>query len=371
MTRSIFLTHKDAPQMDVSAFAPDAALIERATGQYQAVFEDKAKRDAAYRLDAAALRRPLRLDAAMEGDLGTLALGTTYRSKAIIEEVIAPNNSTKLFPTWGEVPPGARDYTVAYERTVGEAVVHRVGNLNVNPVSVGAFEDRFPVVHLWTAYEMEYHDEASQNFQVQNIGLQVATEARKQRSAAKVLAQAMNRMAFFGDTEEGVPGIVNYPRLVKPTEVAVPFDGTGSPADVLAVLARFWNYPRSQSRGAMGPTRIATSERVENYLTMTRFGSVNDTTIGMFFEKAKKLGKGIETAHELRELDGAGSLVDGILMYSDDPESAAIVTVQGITYLPPVLLGYKRIVYAFATIGGGIMRTPGHNVLLRVTAPQS
>jgi hypothetical protein len=262
-----------------------------------------------------------------------------------------------------------------YERGVGEATIHRTGQLNISPVGVGAFEDKFPVVYLWTAYEIPYHDEQSQAFQAQNIGVNVATEARLQAKAAKVLAQTANQLYWYGDQASGLPGIITYPLLARKVipSTTVPFDGTGSPTDVVAELRAAANYARSTSKGAMFCNKIAMSPRLESYLMVgSRLGSVNDTTAGRFLLDGLKnqIKGGYEVAHELMDLNGT-SRRDGILFYNDDPEATAIVPVQGITFLPPVLMGIKRIVYAFMILGGGIMRTPGHNLLLDVYAPQS
>jgi hypothetical protein len=301
---------------------------------------------------------------------GALARDLNYRRKKVLEESHALPGSFSMFRMDpDQPPPGARTHSARYELSHGEATLYRGGGMSRIPVVGGSMiEDTFKLWPLVTSFNEDFFEAQSQQYAGYDA------RGRDVRTARRVLEEFANRINLFGDDAGGLYGALNYPRLAKRVS-GTAFNGSESPTDVLAALFSAANYPSEASQELFKPNRMAASPRVLDYLSQTRLGSVNDTTIlGFFLESQKRTGgpSKCESMWELKEPNvpgaGAASGVDGIFFWNDDPLAVSIVNPQGIMMLPPFRMGFSTTTVVAMVVGGVTMHRPGNNLLLLVDA---
>jgi hypothetical protein len=273
----------------------------------------------------------------------------------VLREPFPLQNAFTLFPVDSTVPPGARTHTVRRLYQDGEATVYRGGNKGIPRVGVSQQEEQFPVRHYVTAFAYTLFDQLASNF------ANTAYVSELLRVARDVVMELANRKTWYGDPENGLYGVLNYPWLAK-RAVSTPFDGTADADDVIAALNTLANSPVENSKATYRPDTFATSMRIRNYLMNTRMGTVNDTTIGEFWLRTNSLGiKAIEEAWELQGVGPGGT--DGGLFYRRDRRGIANVIPQPFTTLPVQSLGFEDTTFCYMSHGGVIMRDVGNNIL--------
>lgn len=275
----------------------------------------------------------------------------------VLQEPAPPNNALEMFSlNTTSVPLGAKTHTVRRIYTEGEAAVYRGGNAGIPRVGLTQQEEQFPVRYYVTAFGYTVFEQFSANF------ANVSMTQDHMRAARDVILQFMNRKTWFGDTANGIYGILNYPYLDKKV-IATAFDGSASPDDVLEELNRLANWPMEQSKGQYKPTAVVTSHRVRNYLMTTPRASGSDETIGSYWLKTNTLGiTQILAAWEMVNA-GPGGTTDGILFFAADAYGVDNVVPALFSTLPVQSMGYEDLTFCFAAHGGVVMRNVGCNVL--------
>lgn len=309
----------------------------------------------------AMLKRTMRGDSA-RADAFTASAG--YHMARQLEHIYAevllepspPNSALDLFPVnTTSVALGARTHTVRRMFTEGEAAVYHGGNAGIPRVGLTQQEEQFPVRYYVTAFGYNVFEQAASGF------ANTAMVQDHMRAARDVLLQFLNRKTWFGDSTNGIYGIINYPYLDKKS-IATAFDGSASPDDVIEELNRLANWPMEQSKGTYRPTAVVMSPRVRNYLMTTPRASGSDETIGSFWLKTNTLG--ITSILSAWELTGAGpSGTDGILFFAADAYGIDNVVPSLFSTLPVQSMGFDDMTFCFAAHGGVVMRNVGCNIL--------
>lgn len=273
----------------------------------------------------------------------------------VLREAYPMQNAFTLFPIDSSVPAGARTHTVRRVYQDGDAAVYRGGQSPIPRVGVSQQEEQFPVRHYVTSFVYSLFEQLSSAFA--NSGL----VSELLRAARDIIQEFANQKTWYGDDTNGIYGVLNYPWLPKKV-VAVAFDGSADPDDVIAELNALANFPQENSKATYRPTALVVSTRVYNYLMNTPRGSVNDTTIGEFWLRTNSCGiKSIEQAWELQGVGPGGT--DGVLFYRADRLGISNVIPQGFTTLPVQTLGFEDTTFAYMSHGGVIMRDVGNNIL--------
>lgn len=274
----------------------------------------------------------------------------------VLKEPTAPNSALEIFPmNTTSVPLGAKTHTVRRMYGEGEVAVYRGGNAGIPRVGLTQQEESFPVRYYVTAFGYSIFDQFSADF------ANVAMLQDHMTVARDAILEFINWKTWYGDTSNGIYGIVNYPYLAKKV-IATAFDGSASADDVLEELNRLANWPQEQSKGRLKPNAVVTSDRVRNYLMTTPRASGSDETIGSYFLKTNTLG--IKQILAAWELAGAGpSSTDGILFFRADARGIDNVVPALFTALPVQADGYDQLTYCFAAHGGVVMRDAGANIM--------
>lgn len=308
----------------------------------------------------------IRVDS-VTAELPGFAQSLTARRKTVVEEAVRERSAFRLFPTYAEIPVGARKFTIPYGKTIGEAILWKGSNRFPTVRRVGQ-EDEFKTATIATSYEITNRQELENAFALANMGMVLNTEASLSQGCSDLVLDLANQLYWFGDSSAGLYGIATYPALPKVTSAAA-FNGDDSPTDVAYALNTAIQYAANNSQGAAGffSNLVVMTRRVMSYLSITRMGSIDLTTI---LEYVKKCNPGVrfEAADEMRDL-GGNTGYDGILICNDNVRHVAIGLQQGVTFHPPETIGLgKRVIVTMDVGGAGLMPQPGTNMLLEVLA---
>lgn len=277
-----------------------------------------------------------------------------YIYEEILEEARPDLNLWNAVQMDTRVPLGFKTHTVRRRLGQGHAGVVRGGS-DVPVVSGSYVEERFPVIYIANAVEMNFFEMLAQSVEGRN---QFQDDSAL---AVRLINERINQIGWFGHKPSKMYGLLDYPSLAK-TISPVVYGPAGTPKDILADLNAAANFAREASKETFRPNRMAVSPRLRNYLFQTPHGTVTDTTIGEYFLAGQPDIKGIDSFHELEGV-GPGGL-DGIFTYADGRESTAFSLVQAPTAMPMWQSGpfTNQVVY-FAAIGGAVMRNVGANSL--------
>ena len=297
-----------------------------------------------------------RADAPFAAGGGPFALRQLeYVMAKVLEEKHKIPSAIATFPINGEVPIGAREYTIRMTTSQGEATYIRGGNMPMVQGGQSTLKELQRRVHyIGTNVKMNVFDTLTAGFA--NVDL----FARNMRGARRAYEELVNRSAWYGDTGSDLWGILNYPSLPKVT-INTAFDGTASADAVVTALSKMLAYARNVSGGAFGSDAVAVSLAFDTYVRNTRMSGYNDTTIWEFFFKRNHPEVKYSVHWELSGV-GPGGL-DGMFWYKDDPEAVALVMVQGLTPLPVQYVGYDQLTPMYAGYGGVQMPFVGNNFL--------
>jgi hypothetical protein len=172
--------------------------------------------------------------------------------------------------------------------------------------------------------------------------------------------QAVNRIAWAGDTECGLYGFLNHPNV--PTS-SVPNDGTGSstkfvdktPEQILRDMNAAVTDVIKTTKGVHTPNTLLLPLDQYTYVSHTIFNPTNDKSI---LESFQGKNPGV-TVDWVNELDGAGTAgVDVMIAYERNITNLALHIPQPFETFPAQAKGLEFEVAAHSRIGGVIFYYP-------------
>lgn len=334
-----------------SADPATSALLRDRLRRRDAAHDEKSRR----RVDAIDGKRR---DANVSATSGWfLARELEYIYPEVVQAPYPAMDSWTLFPT-ANVDPGRKTHTYRRVRHFGDARLYIGGN-EIPVVNSARDEVSYPMHTLVTSLQYDLFESLAS-------GDGAPDKLREDMAAAdRVLHELGDHLHWHGDAANKFYGVVNTPGM--PTRYSsTAFDGSASADDVLAALFAAANHARLASKGTMGPDSIVFSQRVYAYLSQTRLGSVNDTTILEFFLKQRP---DITSVEQSWHLDGTGTGGrSGILFYRRDRMRGIQVTIgSGFTMLPVQELVFNRRVYFYMRLGGVVQREVDNQLLMWVT----
>jgi hypothetical protein len=285
----------------------------------------------------------------------------------VLREPRPMQNALRLFGIDTTVKPGAKYHTIRRVYADGEAAVYAGRGESIPRVGMSKKEETFPVRHYVTSFVLDIFEMAAGVF----ANIQLATELL--RIARDIIEEFINWQTWYGDVENGLFGVLNYPWIRKKV-IATPFNETADPDEILRELHRFVNFPSDSQRQAFKPNVLVLSPRVLNYISQTPRSDTTDTTIlGHFMANTKTITR-VEEAHELQNdeqnpIPGVPPGRDAMLAYRDDRRGIQNVMPQTFTTLPTQEMGFEQVTFAYASHGGVVMRDVGNNIIGYVTPP--
>ncbi len=278
-----------------------------------------------------------------------------HRYAEVMRNDYPDNNALALFPVDRSVAAGAKNHTVKRIDVQGRAKVHRGKGDDIPTVSVGADEETFPVLYYVIGVLWDHFEEMASDFASSNPLDESLTGARD------IMLEFWNDKMWYGDEENGLYGVLNYPWLNKYVMSGV-FKHGGDADAMLSALQRLVDFPGQLNKGKsiLRPNTVLMSVRMKQIIEGTYFSGVQGETVLSRLESSK--GVKVIAAWELQASGPGGT--DQVFCYkAGDKRSVANVAPIGFTQLPTQEDGFDYMIPCFMAHGGIIMRKPLMNVL--------
>lgn len=234
------------------------------------------------------------------------------------DEKNQPRKYAQLIPINTSTNPGARTITWRSFKKIGQAVwISAYGADVPRATSVGTEQsvkpDRFIQGAEWSYDEVLAAQMAGENL-----------EMRHMDPVIQSLETFQNRIAWFGDSDKGINGFINYPGI---TEYNTPNGVGGNPewstkttdeiiADVAGMMDTFDNV--TNEAGSQINWTLITPKSQYNILRDTPYGDSKDYTLLQWILKNYTQ---ITTIESVKELEGAGAGgSDRMMFYPRDPD---------------------------------------------------
>lgn len=286
--------------------------------------------------------------------------------RQVIEPVLAEAdraipNGLRLFQIDDTVALGAKTFEVRREYSAGEAGVWGGTGTNIGTNTFGIDAQEFQIRNYVTSVVYDIFEQMNANF----ANIQLATKLV--RIARDTLEMFANQMIWNGDSRYRINGVLNYPWLDKELSDVVM---AGTPADSRTIITALNSWANRQfhvSKGVFGPSKLATSPRVADWISQTPMGtatSMRDRTIGEAWMAGSSRIKTIEPVWELEGILGAD--YDGMLFYRDDDRGIKNVMPGGGIQALPVHSTDLETRQIFWMAHGGVTMLEVGNMLLVV-----
>lgn len=272
--------------------------------------------------------------------------------------------ATRLIPVSMEAGPGAE--TITYEQYDGVGIMKLISNYatDLPRAEVKAVEFTSKVKSLGGSYG--YNVQEVRNAAKAGKPL----NARKAEAEMKAYEQAVERIAWFGDTNAGLLGMLNQPNV--PAAVAhtgatsgfVPWDGTNhkNNDEIMKDLNDIVTSIQTVTNGVEEPDTLLLPIAQHRIIATTRFGSVSDITILDYFRKNNPMISTIEWVSQLSNItplpSGDSGTKDCMICYKRNPENLTLELPQPFEQFPAQERNLEFVVPCHARIGGVIVYYP-------------
>jgi hypothetical protein len=211
-------------------------------------------------------------------------------------------SAMSLMPVSTQIPEGATTHTYCQYDSVGVAKIIANYANDLPRADVVGKEFTSVIRSIANSYGYNVQEVRSALFANTNLN------ARKAIATARAQMELMNTIAFYGDSDHGLPGFFTNPNV---PEVTLAADGTGSSKtfaskttdkivrDINAVI----NKILIQSKGVHRATQCWLPIEQYSYIATTQNSTASDTTILAFLQQ---VNPGV-TFLPVVELDGAGA----------------------------------------------------------------
>lgn len=271
--------------------------------------------------------------------------------------------ATALIPVSTEAGPGAK--TITYQQFNAVGIMKIVSNYGDDLPRADVFGKEFTsqVRSLGGSYGYNVQEvrEASM------VGRPL--NSRKASSERRANEQAVNRIAWFGDADAGLLGMLNQPNVpaaVVPagtTSGNVPWDGATpkNPTEILQDMDDAITRVVDLTHGAEMPNTVLLPIAQHRKISTTRLDSGTDTTIKEYFERNNP-GMMVEWVNELKNVDpapsGGAAPTDCMIVYDRSPEVLTLEIPQPFEQFPPQERNLEFVVPCHSRIGGVIVYYP-------------
>lgn len=186
-------------------------------------------------------------------------------------------------------------------------------------------------------------------------------EQRRANAARRAVLQKENNIAFFGDAETGLRGLLNHPNIL---EYTLPNDGSGSSklwssktADqILRDMNNTANNIVEQTKGVETPDTLLLPVNQYTFIASTPRSSTSDTTILEYFLRNNPFINNVEWVNEL-DSAGAGG-VDRMVAYKRSPDKVTLDVPSDFEQLPPQERNFEFVVPCTSSLAGVILYYP-------------
>ena len=263
-------------------------------------------------------------------------------------------NALQLMPVSTDVPEGATTITYRQYDTVGMAKVIANYANDLPRADVTGKEFTSNIRSIGNAFGYNTQEIRSAIFAGVNL------PARKAMAATRAHQEKINALAFTGDADHGLPGLISNANV---PEVTLAADGTGSSKTFASKTAdkivrdvnSLINKIISQSKGVHRATEVWMPVEQYALIATTQNSTASDTTILAFLQQVHP---GV-TFRQVVELDGAGaSGADRMYAIENSRDNWAIEIPMMMKMYSPQQKGLEFEVPVESRFGGVIIEYP-------------
>ena len=184
---------------------------------------------------------------------------------------------------------------------------------------------------------------------------------RKANAAKRAILAKENKIAFLGDSESGLYGLINHPNISTTT---IPADGTGAtttwstktPTLILRDMHKLANYVVENTKEVEVPDTLLLPTEQFNLIASTPMSTDNGKTILQMFLDNSRYVKNVESVNELNAA-GAGS-TDRMVVYRRDPDALTLEIPQDFEQLETEQRNLEYITPCHSRCAGVIIYYP-------------
>lgn len=275
----------------------------------------------------------------------------------------APLRAFDLFPTDSTAGPGAE--SVVYEQYdvtgMSKIVADYGDDLPRSDVKGKEFVARVRSIGNSYGYSLQEIRAA----QLAGKGL----EARKANAAVRAQREQMNRIAWYGDEEHNLQGLLTNPNL---PSVTVENDGDGdstewstkTPKQILRDMNDLVNSIIDRTNGAETPDTLILPIEQYTFVTSTPADTGTDTTIGQYFLTNNPFIQNLEWSNEIKASERAKNISNDqytgeiMVAYRRDPDAVMLEIPQMFEQLPVQERNLEFVVPCHSRIAGLIITYP-------------
>lgn len=226
-----------------------------------------------------------------------------------------PLKAFELIPVDSTTAPGAR--TVTYEQYDSTGIAKIISNYadDLPTADVKGKEFHSTIKAIGNSYVYSKDDIRAAQFAGKPLN------QRKANAAVEAHRQLMNKLAFFGDAEYGIQGLLtnaNIPNAPVVAGAATTLTwATKTPDEILKDLNSAVSDMLDLTKGVEVPNTIVMPIAQYNHIATTARSANSDTTILQFF-KGNNPGVEVMWATELKGAFAGGT--DGFIVYNRNPD---------------------------------------------------
>lgn len=265
----------------------------------------------------------------------------------------APLKAFELIPVDSTTAPGAR--TVTYEQYDSTGIAKIISNYadDLPTADVKGKEFHSTIKAIGNSYVYSKDDIRAAQFAGKPLN------QRKANAAVEAHRQLMNKLAFFGDSEYGIQGLLtnsNIPSapVVAGTATTLTW-ATKTPDEILKDLNSAVSDMLDLTKGVEVPNTIVMPIAQYNHIATTARSANSDTTILEFF-KGNNPNIEVMWATELKGAFSGGT--DGFIVYNRNPDKLWMEIPMMVQMSPAQEKGLSYIVPVESKFGGVIIPYP-------------
>ena len=244
----------------------------------------------------------------------------------------APMKATSLLPVSTDAGEGAEAITYqSFEETGMARIISSYAD-DLPRADVRGQEFISKVKSIGCSYGYSHQEIRAAMFANRPLTTMQASAARRAND------QKLNRLAWFGDDDYGLLGLLNNPNI---PSASVPNDGTGpstlwstkTPDQILRDLNQFTNGIVELTKGVETPNTVLLPIEQYTFISSTPRSSTSDTTILEYFLQNNPF---IDMVDWVPELTGAGTAnADVFVVYDRNPDKLELQLPMPFTQYPP------------------------------------
>lgn len=285
--------------------------------------------------------------------------------KAQTYDVLYPEyKATMLIPVDTSAGPGAE--TITYQSFDSVGLMKIIANYadDLPRSDIFGKENTSKVKSLGGSYGYSVQEIRAAQMANRNLN------NRKANAVRRANEQAVNRIAWFGDADTGLLGMLTQPNVPAATVQTGATSGNvrwigatvKTPAEIVQDLNDLCNDPIDASNGVEIPDTVLLPIAQFTKISTTRMESGTDTTIKEFFMKNNPQITTLEWVNELKAVaplpSGGAGPADVAIAYRKSPDKLSLEIPQPFEMFPAQERGLEFIVPAHSRIGGVIVYYP-------------